>query len=187
MQITTPKRKQSTVTQDLKLMGNMFRPSLFIHFRRLANFKSNDHLEGIRKKKRGKTAQFSPDMMLANGERIEVGERTVTTHGTTLLSGPNTGRITIGSYCTMTCASYGFNPGVRANTQSMLEDDIRVEDDVWLSKMVMGMPGVPIGKHAISAANAEVTYDVEPWSIVAGVPARVIGTRARSGSKQATG
>ncbi|MAJ46679.1 MAG: hypothetical protein CBC35_05140 [Planctomycetes bacterium TMED75] len=192
MEITKPKRKQSKVTRGLKLVTNMFRPSLFIHLLRTANFKSNYYLEGMRKMKRGKTAQFAPDMMIANGERIEVGDRTVITHGTTLLAGQNTGRIIIGEdviigpYCTMTCASYGFNLGVPANTQPMLEDDIRIEHDVWLGAMVMVMPGVTIGAHAIAAANAVVTHDVEPWSIVAGVPARVIGTRTRPESDQET-
>ena len=36
----------------------------------------------------------------------------------------------------------------------------------------------------IAAANAVITHDVEPWSIVGGVPARVIGTRTRPDSEQ---
>jgi acetyltransferase-like isoleucine patch superfamily enzyme len=189
MQITKPKRKQSKVARGLKLVQNMLRPSLFIHLLRLANFKSNYYLEGMRKMKRGKTAKFAADMMIANGERIEVGDRTVINHGTTLLAGQNTGRIIIGEdvligpYCTMTCGSYGFNLGVPANIQPMLEDDIRIGNDVWLGAMVMVMPGVTIGDHTIVAANAVITHDVEPWSIVAGVPARVIGTRTRPDSE----
>lgn len=192
MQITKPKRKQSKVIRVLKLVTNMFRPSLFIHLIRTLNFKSNYYLEGIRKMKRAKTAQFAPTLLIANGERIEVGERTVVNHGTTLLAGQNTGRIIIGEdvliapFCTMTCSSYGFNLGVPANAQPMLEDDIRIEDDVWLGAMVMVMPGVTIGKHAIVAANAVITRDVAPWSIVGGVPARVIGTRTRPDSEQET-
>ena len=192
MQITKPKQKKSTYTRVFQLVTNLFRPSLFIHLVRTVNFKSNYHLEGMRKMKRGKTAQFAPTLMIDNGERIEVGERTVINHGTTLLAGQNTGRIIIGEdvliapFCTMTCSSYGFNLGVPANAQPMLEDDIRIEDDVWLGAMVMVMPGVTIGKHAIVAANAVITRDVAPWSIVGGVPARVIGTRTRPDTKQET-
>ena len=128
MQITKEKRKQSKVTRVLKLVTNMFRPSLFIHLVRTLNFKSNYHLEGMRKMKRAKTAHLAPTMMIGNGERIEVGERTVITHGTTLLAGQHSGRIIIGEdvligpFCLMTCASYGFNLGVPANAQPMLED-----------------------------------------------------------------
>ena len=192
MQITEPKKKKSKVIRVLKLVTNMLRPSLFIHLVRIVNFKSTYHLEGMRRMKRAKTAHLAPTMMIGNGERIEVGERTVITHGTTLLAGQHSGRIIIGEdvligpFCLMTCASYGFNLGVPANVQPMLEDDIRIEDDVWLGAMAMVMPGVTIGKHAIAAANAVITHDVEPWSIVGGVPARVIGTRTRPDGEQET-
>jgi acetyltransferase-like isoleucine patch superfamily enzyme len=39
------------------------------------------------------------------------------------------------------------------------------------------LPGVHIGTGAIVAAGAVVTKDVEAFSIVAGVPARVVGIR----------
>lgn len=54
---------------------------------------------------------------------------------------------------------------------------IYVGDDVWLGRRVMVMPGVRIGEHCIVAAGAVVTKDVPPFSIVGGVPARVIGSR----------
>lgn len=54
---------------------------------------------------------------------------------------------------------------------------VRLEDDVWLGAQVIVLPGVTIGRGAIVAAGAVVTNDVEPMSIVAGVPARKIGTR----------
>lgn len=39
------------------------------------------------------------------------------------------------------------------------------------------LPGVTVGEGAVVAAGAVVTKNVEPWTIVAGAPARVIGTR----------
>lgn len=190
VQVTKSKQKQGKVTRGLKLVTNMLRPALFIHLIRIANFQSNFYLDAMRKITRGEKTQFAPDMMISNGERIEVGDRSAFGHGVTMLAGQNSGRIIIGKdvmvgpYCTMTCASYGFNLGVPANIQPMLEEDIRIGDDVWLGAMVMVMPGVTIGDHVIAAANTVITHDVEPWSIVGGVPARVIGTRTRPDSDQ---
>lgn len=56
---------------------------------------------------------------------------------------------------------------------------IFVGDDVWLGRRVMVMPGVRIGEHSIVAAGAVVTKDVPPFSIVGGVPARVIESRLK--------
>jgi len=39
------------------------------------------------------------------------------------------------------------------------------------------MPGITIGKGAIVGAGAVVTHDVEPFAIVAGVPARFLRWR----------
>ena len=47
--------------------------------------------------------------------------------------------------------------------------------DVGMNASIL--PGVRIGKAAIVGAGAVVTHDVEPFSVVAGVPARVIGRR----------
>ena len=52
--------------------------------------------------------------------------------------------------------------------------DVVIDDDVWLGDKVAILSGVHIGKGAIVAANAVVTHDVPPYSLSAGVPARVI-------------
>ena len=52
-----------------------------------------------------------------------------------------------------------------------------IEDDVWIGLRAIIMAGVRIGRGAIVAAGAVVTKDVEPYSIVGGIPAKVIGKR----------
>lgn len=54
---------------------------------------------------------------------------------------------------------------------------IVIEDDVWIGFQAVILPGVTIGKGSIVGAGAVVTRDVEPGSIVAGVPARLIRLR----------
>ena len=50
-----------------------------------------------------------------------------------------------------------------------------IEPDVWLGARAMVLKGVRIGRGSVVAAGAVVVKDVPPWSIVAGVPARVVG------------
>lgn len=55
--------------------------------------------------------------------------------------------------------------------------DTVIGDGVWIGMRAMLMPGVRIGEGTIVAAGAVVTGDVAPYSMVGGVPARVIGWR----------
>lgn len=52
-----------------------------------------------------------------------------------------------------------------------------IEDDVWLGRNVIVMPGVIIGSGSIIAAGAVVTKNVEPFSVMGGVPAKLINKR----------
>ena len=50
--------------------------------------------------------------------------------------------------------------------------DTHIHDGVWIGMRAMIMPGVTIGEGAIVAANSVVSKNVEPYSIVGGIPAR---------------
>lgn len=51
---------------------------------------------------------------------------------------------------------------------------VTIGDNVWIGENVSIMPGVTIGQGCIIAAGAIVTKSVPPYSLVAGIPARVI-------------
>ena len=55
--------------------------------------------------------------------------------------------------------------------------DVIVGNDVWLGSGCLILSGVTIGEGAVVAARAVVTRDVEPYSIVAGNPARHVRWR----------
>jgi phosphonate metabolism protein (transferase hexapeptide repeat family) len=50
-------------------------------------------------------------------------------------------------------------------------------NDVWVGHGVIILPGITIGDGAVLAAGAVVTKDVEPYAVVAGVPAKRIKWR----------
>ena len=50
-----------------------------------------------------------------------------------------------------------------------------VGHDVWIGHGAVIMPGVKVGNGAIIGSNAVVTKDVPDYSIVAGVPAKIVG------------
>jgi phosphonate metabolism protein (transferase hexapeptide repeat family) len=49
--------------------------------------------------------------------------------------------------------------------------------DVWIGHAAVILPGVSIGIGAVVGAGAVVTHDVEPYQVVAGVPARLLRYR----------
>ncbi len=49
-----------------------------------------------------------------------------------------------------------------------------IEDDVWIGGNTVIVPGIKIGTHSLIGAGSVVTKDVEPYTIVAGNPARPI-------------
>jgi len=53
---------------------------------------------------------------------------------------------------------------------------VDIKDNVFVGWQAIIMPGVTVGPNAVVAAGAVVTKDVAPNTVVAGVPARPIGT-----------
>lgn len=51
---------------------------------------------------------------------------------------------------------------------------VAIEDDVWIGIGAIVLPGVTIGKGSIVSAGAVVTKDVPSYTIVGGVPAKLI-------------
>ena len=64
-------------------------------------------------------------------------------------------------------------PGFRAVRRSF----VHLARHAFLGTNAVVHPGVTIGEGAVVGSGAVVTHDVEPWTIVAGVPARPIGRR----------
>ena len=57
---------------------------------------------------------------------------------------------------------------------------VEIDDRVWLGANVIVLPGVHIGEGAVCSAGCVVTKDVEPFAVVAGIPARKVNERPRN-------
>lgn len=91
------------------------------------------------------------------------------------------GPVTIGHHVnlaqgiTVTALNHNFSDlNKRIDEQGISTQPVTISDDVWIGANAVILPGVTIGQHAVVAAGAVVTKDVPPYSIVAGVPAKVI-------------
>jgi maltose O-acetyltransferase len=54
---------------------------------------------------------------------------------------------------------------------------VTIEDDVWIGAGAIILPGVRLSRGTVVAAGAVVTRSTDSYSIVAGVPAKPVGTR----------
>ena len=79
--------------------------------------------------------------------------------------------------CFITDHNHGIKGGLRIDQQPCNAAPIEIGSDVWLGAGAVVLPGIKIGDGAVVGANAVVTKDVPPMTIVAGAPARFLRTR----------
>jgi virginiamycin A acetyltransferase len=107
-----------------------------------------------------------------DGERLEIGNYVSIADKVQFVLG--------GIHQTETFTTYPLMAKlIRKNLEldAMSKGPIIVEDEVWIGTSSMILSGVTIGRGAIIGAGSVVTKDVPPFSIVAGIPAKVIKMR----------
>lgn len=67
--------------------------------------------------------------------------------------------------------------------QGVTRQSIVIEDDCWLASGSIILAGVTVHRGSVVAAGSLVTKDVPPYSVVAGVPARIIRQRSVTGKE----
>ena len=58
-----------------------------------------------------------------------------------------------------------------------MKSPIRIGPDVWIGTKVTVLRGAFVGQGSVLAAHAVITKDVPPYSVVAGIPGKVIRNR----------
>jgi acetyltransferase-like isoleucine patch superfamily enzyme len=79
-------------------------------------------------------------------------------------------RVHIGHHVVLLTVSHRIGPAAE-RCGPLTASPIRIGDGAWIASCVTILPGVSIGEGSVVAAGAVVTRDVEPNSMVAGVPA----------------
>ena len=131
-------------------------------------------------RKFAETASFRPGAYAFYSKRIEIGERVIIRPGTVL------GADAHADIAIEDDALIGMNVHLYANNhrfgdisipiiqQNYSSAPIRVSKGCWVGANVTVLAGVTIGENAVVAAGAVVTKEVEPYTVVGSVPARVL-------------
>lgn len=120
-------------------------------------------------------AQFASDLRIGNNSGIGVNAliSTCVTIGNDVMMGPD-------------CMFFTSNHGMERldvpmwQQKSSTPRPIVIGDDVWIGARVIVLGGVHIGNGSVIGAGSVVTKDVEPYSIVAGNPAKLIRKRTET-------
>ena len=66
------------------------------------------------------------------------------------------------------------NPEIPFVEQGITAEGIIIEDNVWIGAGAIITDGIKVGKGSVVAAGAVVTKDVPPYTVVGGIPAKII-------------
>jgi acetyltransferase-like isoleucine patch superfamily enzyme len=112
---------------------------------------------------------------------VRIGARSSVNPRVTIDGGSAGVEIGEGTRVASGAAIYAFDHGLAREPpireQPVRSRGIRVGHDVWIGAGAGVTDGVTIGEGAVIAMGAVVTRDVDPFAIVGGVPATVIGRR----------
>lgn len=80
-----------------------------------------------------------------------------------------------GHFVYVTDQNHGYDDvTMPIGTQLWKNEPVEIGSDSWLGHGAVILPGARIGRHVVVAAGAVVSGDVPDFSVVAGVPARVV-------------
>lgn len=129
----------------------------------------------------GDRVTFRKDVTIGGSGALVVGSSTTINEGVIISC---TKAVTIGKNCMIAPRAYILDVDHRYESrdlpisqQGYESSPVIIGDDVWIGAYAVVLRGVTIGRGAIVAAHAVVTRDVPDYSIVGGVPARILGMR----------
>lgn len=132
----------------------------------------------------GEGSMLGYPVHISNPQNVYVGKKVRIQNGLQIINAP-TESVKFGDYSviaanvTIVTNNHRSTVGktqfeISGNHENDKSGNVVIDKDVWIGTNSTILAGVHIGRSAIVAAGAVVTKDVPPYSIVAGVPAKVI-------------
>ncbi len=117
-----------------------------------------------------------------NPSKVRIGEDTIIGDRAFL---DGRADLTIGSHVDISSEVMIYNSehDLEAEDFHATEEPVEIEDYVFIGPRAIILPGVKIGKGAVVAAGAVVASDIPSFTLVGGVPAKVIGERKNKSPK----
>ena len=111
-----------------------------------------------------------------NGDKLIIGQFCQIAAGVEfVMNGANHQMNAVSTFPFYTLEGWSMNPPEPVDLP--LKGDTVIGNDVWIGQNAVILPGVHIGDGAIIGANSVVGSDIDPYTIVAGNPARVLRKR----------
>lgn len=131
----------------------------------------------------GEGVLFEPMVWLTGGDsgRIEIADGALINIGVLIAAmdrvsiGKN---VMIANGCVITDANHRFDDPSKPLTHQGFKSKgpTSIGDDCWLGANVVVTSGVTIGERCVVGANSVVTQDIPPHTVVAGSPAKPVGS-----------
>jgi putative colanic acid biosynthesis acetyltransferase WcaF len=124
----------------------------------------------------GRDVHIHPDVRIVIPWNLDIGDDSAVGECAILYAlGPITigKRVTISQNAHLCAGTHDF----RGADMALLKLPIQIGDEAWICADAFIGPDVNVGKRTVVGARAVVMKDIDPEMIVAGNPARVLGTR----------
>ncbi|MEL7254315.1 MAG: acyltransferase [Pseudomonadota bacterium] len=179
------KTRKTRPARLVRLVGSVVDPRAWAHFVKVMNFYNYTHVQELRRARVARTANIAPNAGFANGANITIGEHVTIGAYCQLWAGPEKARITVGDYALfapdvmVTATSYRYDEGAPVTDQAMDEADVMIGADCWIGRGATLLSGTTLGEGCIVGAHSVLRGAFPPYAIIAGNPAKQVGTRTR--------